>query len=328
MNKPCVVLVTGSGGDAQGWGNMKVTESVCEAVKANGFDCRIVLAENREELERGLKEGPCSIVWSCLYFFSTWEDIIGIPPDAVWVGDVLEELNIPYIGPSAQVMKTLLSKFETHRCLGANGVRIPQNRLCPPSNWSEINFFPAFVKPNGESRSVGINENSVAETPEALKKQIEFIQKELRQSALIEEYLPGKEYTVLVIGNGKKREILPGLVTVAKELYGKYPVLRSDLRGVGLTHISIPEDHQDEAIELANEACNALHCEDHVRIDMREGKDGKLRIMEVNGIPGLKPVKSWSPQIFALYHSGKDPYQALIGTIVSCSLQKISGHKS
>ena len=85
MEKQCVVLVTGAGGDAQGWGNMQVTEAVQQAVIANGYDCRIVLAENREEMEKGLKSGPCSIVWSSLYFFSDREDIIGIPPDAVWV---------------------------------------------------------------------------------------------------------------------------------------------------------------------------------------------------------------------------------------------------
>ena len=95
MDKPCVVLVTGAGGDAQGWGNMQVTESVRDAILANGYDCRIVLAENRSEMEKGLSSGPCSIVWSSLYFFSSREDIIGIPPDAVWVADVLDELNIP-----------------------------------------------------------------------------------------------------------------------------------------------------------------------------------------------------------------------------------------
>ena len=325
MDKSCVVLVTGAGGDAQGWGNMQVTESVKEAIIANGYDCRIVLAENRQEMEAGLRAGVCSIVWSSLYFFSGREDIIGIPPDAVWVADVLDELKIPYIGPSAQTMKNLIEKFDTHEILSAAKVSVPRHVLCPPAKAEDIDFFPAFVKPNGESRSVGINENSVAENPAALEKQISFIQNELQQAALVEEYLPGNEYTVMVIGNGKKREILPGRVTVDPSHYGKYPVLRSDLRGVGLTHVSIPQEHQQEAIALAGAACDALDCDDHVRIDMREGADGKLRIMEVNGIPGLKPVKSWSPQIYGLYHPEGDSYTALIGTIVSCALERAYG---
>ena len=37
MEKACIVLVTGAGGDAQGWGNMQVTESVRDAIIANGY---------------------------------------------------------------------------------------------------------------------------------------------------------------------------------------------------------------------------------------------------------------------------------------------------
>ena len=323
MNKPCVVLLTGAGGDAQGWGNMQVTEAVKAAVIANGFDCRIITAENREEMIAGVNTGKCSIVWSALYFFTSREDIIGIPPDAVWVADVLDELHIPYIGPSARTMKSLIGKFDTHEILSAGNIMVPKHILCPPQPVEAVDFFPAFVKPNGESRSVGINENSVVEDPAALARQTAFIHDELQQSALIEEYLPGREYTVLVIGNGKNREILPGRVTVDPQHYGKYPVLRSDLCGVGLTHVSLPDDHHDEAVALAAGACDILKCEDHVRIDMREGADGKLRIIEVNGIPGLKPEKSWSPQIYSLYHRSDDPYKALIGKIVSCSLERI-----
>ena len=327
MEKASVVLVTGPAGDAQGWGDMHVTEAVRDAICANGYDCRIVWAEDRAGLEAELGKASVSLVWSSLYFFSDRADIVGIPPDAVWVADVLDALGIPYIGPSARTMKDLIGKFDTHEILSSHGVRVPRHLLCPPSEASEVDYFPAFVKPNGESRSVGISEKSVAETPEALAAQVEFIRRELGQAALIEDYLPGREYTVMVIGNGKKREILPGLVTVPPERYGKYPILRSDMRGVGLTKISIPGDHREEAANLAAAACDALGCDDHVRIDMREDASGKLRIMEVNGIPGLKPGKSWSPQIYALYHSSNDPYRALIGTIVNCAMERAYGER-
>lgn len=317
-----IVLVTGQAGDAQGWGDMRVTEAIRDAIVASGLDCRILCAENPGELKQGLDAEPCDLVWSALYFFSSRADIIGgAGEDMVWVADLLDQWKIPYVGPSAQTMKNLIGKFTTHEILERAGVRVPRHLLCPPHTAEEVTFFPAFVKPNGESRSVGISDKSVAETPAELAAQIRFVQQELGQEALIEEYLPGREYTVMVIGNGPYQEILPGQVTVAREHYGKYPILRSDLRGVGLTKVSIPTEHFDEAVELARRAAEALNCRDHIRIDMREGADGRLRIMEVNGIPGLKPAKSWSPQIFALYHPGTDPYQGLISTIVHAALK-------
>ena len=66
-----------------------------------------------------------------------------------------------------------------------------------------------------------------------------------------------------------------------------------------------------------------MGCLDHVRIDMRVDRTGKLRIIEVDGIPGLKPHKSWAPQIYTLYHGspqgeGED-YRRLIGAIVDAA---------
>jgi D-alanine-D-alanine ligase len=323
MIKPTIVLLTGAGGDAQGWGNMDVTNSVKAAIEKAGYNCRIVLAENKDEMLCGLNAGPVTCVWSSLYFFTKREDIIGIPDDAVWVADVLDQLRIPYIGPSGSTMKALIEKFVTHEILAKANVNVPKHCLFPLGSTPKIDFYPAFVKPNGESRSVGINESSVVENEEQLISQVAYIHNELQQAALVEEYLPGEEYTCMVLGNGENRKVLPGQVTVPKNCYGKYPVLRADLRGVGLTKVSIPTEHYDEACALANAACDALSCEDHVRIDMKVGSNGKLYIMEVNGIPGLKPVKSWSPQIYSLYHKDEDPYLGLISYIIKSALARL-----
>ncbi|HMA55060.1 MAG TPA: hypothetical protein VKT17_11380, partial [Acidobacteriota bacterium] len=183
--------------------------------------------------------------------------------------------------------------------------------------------YPAFVKPICESRSVGISDESVVHTEEELRRRIAFIEREFDEPALVEEFLPGDEYTALVLGNGKTRECLPGLVTVEDTHYRNYRILRSDLRGVGLTRVGLAGARTGEAQALGDAAAEAMGCLDHVRIDMRVDKADKLRIIEVNGIPGLKPHKSWAPQIYTLYHGspqgeGED-YRRLIGAIVDAA---------
>ncbi|MBP5638807.1 MAG: hypothetical protein J6X55_04985, partial [Victivallales bacterium] len=153
-----VALITGEAGDAQGWGNMHVTEEVCKAIQTNGFECEIVCAESPEELQSGLQKVKPDLAWSSLYFFSDKSEIIGSMDGNVWIADLLDDWRIPYVGPSAETMKNLISKFKTHEVLSAAGVRVPRHTLCPPGTADDIDYFPAFVKPNGESRSIGISD--------------------------------------------------------------------------------------------------------------------------------------------------------------------------
>ncbi|MFO7989167.1 MAG: hypothetical protein R6U16_06745, partial [Desulfotignum sp.] len=180
--------------------------------------------------------------------------------------------------------------------------------------------------PSFESRSVGISDNSVVHTLEALEKQVAYIHDTFEQPALVEEYLPGREYTVLMLGSGEHQEFLAGRVEVDQSRFGKYPILRADLRGVGLTKIRPSIHRRAEAVALTRDAMAALGCLDHVRTDMRLDARDQLKIIEVNGIPGLKPLKSWSPQMYTMHHPSPEgpleDYKQLIHKIVSSALSR------
>lgn len=315
-----IVLLTGPGGDAQGWGDMKVTESMREAAVSLGHRVRIAWVADETDFLRLVEKPDFDIVWSALYHVTPNEAFIGRNTAGTWVADVLDERKIPYIGSDSRTMKAMIDKFETHEILAAAGVAVPSHVLLRSGDDAAAVAYPAFVKPICESRSVGISDESVVHDAEELRRRIAFIEREFDQPALVEEFLPGDEYTALVLGNGKTRECLPGLVTVEDGHFRNYRILRSDLRGVGLTRISLAGKRTEEARRLADDAAEAMGCLDHVRIDMRADKGGRLRIIEVNGIPGLKPHKSWAPQIYTLYHGsplGEDEdYRRLIGAIL------------
>jgi D-alanine-D-alanine ligase len=232
----------------------------------------------------------------------------------------MDARRIPYIGSDSRTMKAMIDKFQTHEILAAGGVAVPSHVLLHSGDDVSAVTYPAFVKPICESRSVGISDESIVHDEDELRRRIAFIEREFDEPGLVEEFLPGDEYTALVLGNGKTRECLPGLVTVEDKHFRNYRILRSDLRGVGLTRISLAGARTEEASLLADAAAEAMGCLDHVRIDMRVDREGNLRIIEVNGIPGLKPHKSWAPQIYTLYHpspQGEDEdYRQLIGAIL------------
>ncbi|MFH1156135.1 MAG: hypothetical protein V1793_20200 [Pseudomonadota bacterium] len=320
-----VLIITGPAGDAQGWGDLKVTEQVCQAINDSGYAAEIAFVTTMEEFLEAIETRTFDIVWSALYHISSKSETIGMSEgDEKWLADILDKRDIPYIGPDAATMKALIHKTSTHRILAAKGVSVPYHFQLEPGDPLPDIIFPAFVKPSYESRSVGISDDSVVHTPDQLKKQILYVHTQFQQPALVEEYLPGQEYTVLMLGNGELQEFLPGKIVVDPAKFGKYPILRSDLRGVGVTKIRPMTELKEEAIELCRQAMVALNCLDHVRTDMRVDASGKLKIMEVNGIPGLKPIKSWSPQIYTLYHASKEgpmeDYRKLIAHIVKSAL--------
>jgi len=224
-------------------------------------------------------------------------------------------------------MKDMIDKYQTHRTLAARGVPVPAHYLVRPGDDVSAVRYPAFVKPMGESRSVGINDDSVVHDEAGLRRQVAWIAEAFQQAALVEDFMPGDEYTVLVVGNGASRICFPGLVTVPPHHYGPHKVLRADLRGVGLTKVSVPPSRGDEAAALASAAADAMGCLDHVRIDMKTDEAGALRIMEVNGIPGLKPHKSWGPQLCSLYYKSPggemDDYRRLVKTIIESAGSRV-----
>jgi len=321
-----ILLVTGPAGDAQGWGNENVTQSVKKTILESGKIAEVAHIQNRQELLQAVDSRSPDLIWSCLYHISPKSEYIGMPDESEgWVADILDEIKIPYIGPNAQTMKILINKSATHDTLHRAGIAVPFHKEIKAGDIIPEDVpYPAFVKPSRESRSVGIDDGSVVDTAQSLKKRVQYIIEKFHQPALVEEYLPGPEFTVLHLGSDASEEFLPGRVDVDKSKFGKYPILRADLRGVGLTKISKAGEYHDAAAELCRKSSLVLGCRDHIRTDMRLDAQGKLKIMEVNGIPGLKPHNSWSPQLYALYHPSagghNEEYRLLIDKIVSSAL--------
>ena len=323
-----VLIITGPAGDAQGWGDINATQSIKKAIDDSGKSARIAFVNNMDEFYSSIEKNKFDIAWSALYHISGNSETIGMgESNEKWVADIFDDKGIPYIGPDAKTMRQLIHKTSTHRILKNKEISVPYHYQLKTSDALPDIVYPAFVKPSYESRSVGISDESVVNSPKELEKRINYIETRFEQPALVEEYLPGSEYTVLMLGNGVHQTFLPGKVVVDPSMFGKYPILRSDLRGIGVTKIQIVSKKKEkELIELCRQAMEALNCLDHVRADMRVDANGKLKIIEVNGIPGLKPEKSWSPQIFSLNYPSLDgpmeDYRKLIDHIVTSALAR------
>ena len=163
--------------------------------------------------------------------------------------------------------------------------------------------YPLFAKPVAEGSSMGIRNTSVCRNHAELAALVAQLQHDYHQPVLIEEFLPGDEYTVGVLGNGDGAEVL-GLMQVLP----KSPV------GDFVYSLEVKRDYENQVLyrmtdellasgatsparlaavrRLALDAHRVFSCRDLSRVDIRCDRDGEPNFIEINPLPGLNPLHS------------------------------------
>lgn len=326
-----ILLITGPASEAQGWGDAETTQRIRAAIEDTGKEVRVLDVATLDDLMRGLDKIRVDLAWSSIYQVSDNAAFIGLNHQEPWVMDILEDRGIPYVGSSVSVLKTMLDKSKTRDLLAKHGLAVPRQQVVELGDAMSLGdaaagtIFPAFVKPRYESQSAGISEQSIVHSHDALMDRVRYIHAELEQCALVEEYLPGAELTVSFLGKGPQHaEQFHAVVNrLDPSSYVRYPVIMTDIQDV--LHLELANGLAGPAEALAARAVTALGCRDHVRVDMREDQAGDLKIIEVNGIPGLTPNISRSCEIHRLNNSSleaDESYHCLINSIVDTALHR------
>lgn len=211
----------------------------------------------------------------------------------------LELLEIPYTGAPPAAMVICYDKQIVRLVAQAAGVPVPAEIFVAadsaPSDLPDL--LPALIKPNMADGSVGITKNSVVRTRSEAEAYFAWLQETLPgRDALFQEYLPGPEYGIGLIGNpGDELIALPALEVDFSDLpAGLNPILsyesKTDPQSPYWTEIRFKRAELDPALEaeMAGQAKRLFHrlgLRDYGRFDFRCAADGRPRLMEVNPNP-------------------------------------------
>ena len=278
-----------------------------EALSAGGHE--VVRLEGDETLLDSVRNASPEIC------FNIAEGLRGDAREAQ-VPAVLEMLGIPYTGSKVLGHAISLDKTATKRIWRDSGLPTgPFQTFFHGNEPLDPGLtFPLFVKPVHEGTGMGINSNSIVDNPKALKRQVRWVIETYHQPALVEEFLPGREFTVGLIGN----RIKPGEARwnglYDQNGYHLFPILEIDSYvGVGnglyntdaksynpgekeaplyMCPAEIPIQLERELKQLTVAAFEAIGALDFSRVDFRLGRDGRPYLMEINTLPGLNPVIS------------------------------------
>ncbi len=230
---------------------------------------------------------------------------------------LMEAFRIPYTFSDPMVLALCLHKGMTKHVIRDN--HIPTSDFVVLEREEEISRvtlpFPLFVKPVAEGTGKGVSIHSKVETHEALQKTVNQLLKRFQQPVLVERFLPGKEYTVGIVGTGSEAEVIGGMeIRYGNSAEGEIYSYSNKAQYEGrITYHPIEGPIQKKVYQLALDAYRALYCRDGGRVDIREDERGEPQFLEINPLPGLHPVDSDLP-ILARLHGIS--YASLIERII------------
>ncbi|MBD3304779.1 D-alanine--D-alanine ligase [candidate division KSB3 bacterium] len=261
--------------------------------------------------------------------FNIAEGLYGFGREAL-IPALLDAYHIPYVFSDALVLALTLHKGMTKHVIRDLGIPTPDfvviereadlERVALP--------FPLFAKPVAEGTGKGITPASKIRTQDELYDVCRSLLATYRQPVLIETFLPGREFTVGLLGTGKEARAI-GVLEV---------VLKDDAEHEVYSYVN--KEHCEELVEyrlvtdaiaakaqgVALAAWRGLGCRDAGRIDLRADAQGIPNFIEVNPLAGIHPQHSDLPILCTLAGIS---YRELVQAIMQSALQRVKpGHET
>jgi len=200
---------------------------------------------------------------------------------------LLDLAGRPYTGSGVLASALAMDKAMSKRVFEHAGVPTPRWQLVhghapEPVDADALGGYPLIVKPNDQGSSVALSVvNRADEMPAALTLSFEY-----GADALVEQFIPGRELTVAVLGD----EALPIVEIVPRS--GRYDYESKYTSGASDYYCpaDLPADVAAHIAALGVRAALALGCDGVSRTDFRLAADGTAYCLEVNTIPGMTPT--------------------------------------
>ena len=257
-----------------------------------GYDVRFL--DRHDSLFEDLAAAPPDLV---VNFCDTGLD--NLPTQELHLPARLELLGIPYTGATPQALVLCFDKQVVRLVADALGIPVPREHFLAADEAADTlpDLWPALIKPNAADGSVGITKDAVVGTRAAALAYIAWLRATLPgRDVLIQEYLPGPEYGVGLIGNPDDGlRLLPPLEVDFSGLpAGLAPILSFESKAlpdspywtdIRFRRAAIAPDLEARLAAWAGRLFRRLGLRDYGRFDFRCAADGIPRLMEVNPNP-------------------------------------------
>lgn len=258
------------------------------------------------------------------FVFNIAEGMYGVAREAQ-VPALLDAYNIPYVFSDPLVLALTLHKGFTKHIVKDLGLPTPAFKVVSSiKDIDKLSFdYPMFAKPVAEGTGKGITAESKILDFKSLKATCSNLLKTYNQPILVEEYLPGREFTIGIVGNGSEAKVI-GIMEILYEENTDHEFYSFHNKENYETFIRYRKTDEKkivaECTELALAIWNGLGCRDGGRMDVRMDKNGTINFIEVNPLAGLRPVHS---DLVILAEMNGIEYNKLIEMIVNTAIKRM-----
>ena len=215
------------------------------------------------------------------------------------IAGLLEMMKFRYTGTGAVGMQLCRDKALSKRIVAAAGVDVPYGFTLERGDRIENPglSFPLIVKPQFGDGSDEIGKASLVRTPRELRKRVRAIRSRLDEPVVCEEFIPGRDLYVGMVGN-EPRVLAPTEMVVEsrKASAPKFATYRLKNDGryrtkwrVRYRRARLPRRIMRRISEFSKKAFRALKLRDYARLDFRLTNDGRLVFIEANPNSDLTP---------------------------------------
>jgi D-alanine-D-alanine ligase len=258
--------------------------------------------------------------------FNIAEGLSGVAREAQ-VPAILDVYGIPYTFSDPLVLALTLHKGLTKTVVQAAGVpTAPFAVIEQAADVSSVRLpFPLFAKPIAEGTGKGVTPASKVRDADELARTSAQLLERFQQPVLVEAFLPGREFTIGMIGSGDDAYALGTLEivlldTAEADVYSYVNKEECESR-VEYRLVRAADPLIARAEQVAVQAWRVLGCRDGGRIDIRCDAVGVPCFLEVNPLAGIHPEHSDLPILATKLGIS---YVDLIGRIIESARQRIA----
>lgn len=255
-------------------------QACSKALKKKGY--KVINLDAKGYFAEKLKKLKPKIVFNALH---------GRYGEDGFVQSVLEFLKIPYTHSGVIASSLAMDKELSKLIFKKNKIKVPKYLVLEKGNESKLNkkiIFPAVIKPTNEGSSLGVYIcKNLIQLKSKYKKLIKKYDK-----VIIEEYIPGKEVQVAVMG----KKALGAIELIPKRRFYDYTAKYSNkAKTKHIMPARVSKKKYQEVLNLAKKAHKVLGCRGITRSDFRFFKN-KFYLLETNTQPGMTKL-SLVPEI-------------------------------